>query len=140
MKREKRWQMKALLAACALGIALLAAACNRGGERGPAHVPVGGSGQTNSAGAIDAMPTLERAIEYARNYRLAYLYIISRRDGAPLTPDDVNFIRQNRPVQVAVSVITDDRRYVVLSSNVDLTPEHKTALSGRFNFEDRSGS
>ena len=141
MKRRRARHLPALLAAFALGAALLATGCNRGGgERGPAHVPVNGSAQNAGTGATDAMPTLERAIDYARSARLAYLYVISRRDGGALTPEDITFIRQNMPPQVAYTVRTDDRRYVVLSSNVDLTPENKTALAGRFNFEDRSGS
>lgn len=82
--------------------------------------------------------TFDGALNQGRRANLAHLYAISRRDGAAFTPEDKAFISSHSP-DLAHRILTDDARHVVIATNADFIPEHRQAITSRFNLEDYTG-
>src|SRR6185436_18460860 len=61
----------------------------------------------------------EEALRYVRNGQFTYIWVISRKDGKALQPDDSTFLKTNAP-QVVDWAATKDKTKVVAGTNFNL--------------------
>src|SRR6185295_9396241 len=54
----------------------------------------------------------EEALRFVRNGQYTYIYVISRKDGKPLSPEDSEFLKTNAP-QFVDKAATKDKTKVV---------------------------
>ncbi len=96
----------------------------------------------NRAASNQPAPKLsafERDMASVQRNHYARVYVISRPDGAQLTPDDIAYLKINMPLETTQRLLTDDDRRVIVGTNFDFKPEHFAALNQRFKLEDYTG-
>ena len=81
---------------------------------------------------------LERDLDAMRDAQFLFVYVLRRKDGAPLDSDDRRYAGQTIPQEMNRRVISDAGRAIVVGSNFRIPPEIQTLLAERFVFEDRS--
>jgi hypothetical protein len=119
-------------------LVLTLGACGGGGA--PATSPT----NTNTPAATPAGPSpspltdFEEALRFVRNGQYTYIYVISRKDGKPLTSEDSDFLKINAP-QLVDKAATKDRMKVVGGTNFNLEEGNLELLKKRFVVEDYSG-
>lgn len=121
----------------ALLVAPLAHACKPSGNE-PANAASSQNSNSAPRAALSPTPPLgdyESKLEYVRTARFAHIYVFSRRDGAPFTPDDITYIKANANERTNMWVKTDDGRKIIAGTNFDFTPENLEAERKRFNVE-----
>jgi hypothetical protein len=116
-----RARLCARLSTCAL-LLVCFAGCNRGGSRNAAPTP--------------QKSDFERKLDIVRRAPHVKIYVVRRRDSAPLTADDKLFLRRNTPPEVATWVLTDDGTTAIAGANFDFEPKNFQALSKDFTVED----
>ena len=79
----------------------------------------------------------EEALRYVRNGQFTYIWVISRKDGKPLQPEDSTFLKTNAP-QVVDWAATKDKTKVVAGTNFNLEEGNLEVLKKRFVVEDYS--
>lgn len=79
----------------------------------------------------------EEALRYVRNGQYTYVWVISRKDGKPLQPDDSTFLKTNAP-QVVDWAATKDKTKVVAGTNFNLAEGNLELIKKRFVVEDYS--
>lgn len=72
-----------------------------------------------------------------RSAGFTFVYVLRRRDGAPMEAEDRGVIRTNT-VDMNRRVSADDGRVFIIGSNYQLPPANHTALTARFAVEDMS--
>ena len=118
-------------------LVLTLGACGRGGA------PATSSTNTNTPAATPAGPSpspltdFEEALRFVRNGQYTYIYVISRKDGKPLTSEDSDFLKINAP-QLVDKAATKDRMKVVGGTNFNLEEGNLELLKKRFVVEDYS--
>jgi len=118
-------------------LVLTLGACGGGGA--PATSPT----NTNTPAATPAGPSpspltdFEEALRFVRNGQYTYIYVISRKDGKPLTSEDSDFLKINAP-QLVDKAATKDRMKVVGGTNFNLEEGNLELLKKRFVVEDYS--
>jgi len=119
-------------------LVLTLGACGGGGA------PATSSTNTNTPAATPAGPSpspltdFEEALRFVRNGQYTYIYVISRKDGKPLTSEDSDFLKINAP-QLVDKAATKDRMKVVGGTNFNLEEGNLELLKKRFVVEDYSG-
>lgn len=116
--------------------ATIAAAC--GGAVNQNRAERGNSATANANSAAQT-PQTPLESELARLQRANFRQIIafSRKDGAKLTSEDIEYFREYAPTeQINQRLKTDDERYFVAGTNYVFTPEQLDALGKRFAIED----
>ncbi len=121
VKARGRVARFAPLALCALALAC-SAGCNRGGSKTAAPTP--------------QKSDFEKKLDYVRRSQHIKIYVVRRRDGAPLNADDKLFLRRNTPPEVATWVLTDDGTTAIAGANFDFEPKNFQALAKDFTVED----
>jgi hypothetical protein len=123
-------------AAAAFLIALLAAisfsGCGRAGDGARRTV----APSPAAAASPKPMTPFERDLEYVRKGQFDHIYVLSRKDGAPLDSKDKAYIKEKAPMVTNMWVVTDDNRYAIAGVNAEFAPQQIEALRERFNFED----
>jgi len=115
---------------------LIFAACGGG-------APATSNTNTNISAATPAGPSpspltdFEEALRFVRNGQYTYIYVISRKDGKPLTPEDNEFLKTNAP-QFVDKAATKDKTKVVAGTNFNLEEGNLEMLKKRFVVEDYS--
>ena len=79
----------------------------------------------------------EEALRFVRNGQFSYIWVISRKDGKPIQPDDNAFLKTNAP-QVVDWAATKDKTKVVAGTNFNLEEGNLETLKKRFVMEDYS--
>ena len=98
---------------------------------------------TNTPTATPAAPSpsplsdFEEALRFVRNGQYTYIWVISRKDGKPIQPDDNTFLKANAP-QVVDWAATKDKTKVVAGTNFNLEEGNLEMLKKRFVMEDYS--
>ena len=98
---------------------------------------------TNTPTATPAGPSpspltdFEEALRFVRNGQYTYIWVISRKDGKPIQPDDNAFLKTNAP-QVVDWAATKDKTKVVAGTNFNLEEGNLEKLKSRFVMEDYS--
>ncbi|MDQ3907248.1 MAG: hypothetical protein M3268_02775 [Acidobacteriota bacterium] len=117
-----RARLCAWLSACAL-LLVCFAACNR-------------AGGTQTAAPTPQKSDFERKLDIVRRAPHIKIYVVRRKDSAPLSSDDKLFLRRNTPPEVATWVLTDDGTTAIAGANFDFEPKNFQALSKDFTVED----
>ena len=81
----------------------------------------------------------ERNLRYIRQAHFQYVWLFSRKDGAPLDKGDGEVLRANTPGAVDRIKADEEGRRFLVGLNFPIEPEHMAALRKRFNVEDYSG-
>jgi hypothetical protein len=108
----------------------------------------GGASSNSTTSSSEASPTpvaspspqtdFERTLQFVRNGQFTYIYVISRKDGKPLQPEDSIFLKTTAP-QVVDWAATLDKIKVVAGTNFNLDEGNMELLKKRFVVEDYSG-
>jgi len=80
----------------------------------------------------------EEKLKFIRNGQFNYIYVISRKDGKQLEPQDSNFLRTNAP-QVVDWVVTDDKTKAIGGTNFNLEEGNLNVIKKRLVVEDYTG-
>jgi hypothetical protein len=110
------------LSTCAL-LFVCFAGCNR-------------AGSSRQAAPTPQKSDFERKLDIGRRAPHVKIYVVRRKDGEPLQPDDKDYIRRNTPLEVATWLLTKDERAAIAGANFDFEPKHFEALNKRFTVED----
>ncbi|MBP6003490.1 MAG: hypothetical protein KA746_08670 [Pyrinomonadaceae bacterium] len=84
-----------------------------------------------------ALATLEKDIADMRTADFAFIYVLRRKDGGVLDPEDKSVVRTQTD-QVNRRVSSDGGKAVVVGSNFAIAPEKMTALYDRFAIQNYS--
>lgn len=93
----------------------------------------------NSAGsnAEAAKPTFEKDLEAMRTAGFSFIYVLRRKDGGPIDPEDKGAIRV-QTTQANRRVSADDGKAVIIGSNFQLAAHNMAAILQRFAVENYS--
>ena len=88
--------------------------------------------------AASPLSDFEEKLKFIRTGGFTYVYVISRKDGKPLEPEDSRFLRTNAP-QVVDWVVTDDKKKAVGGTNFNLEEGNLNVIKKRLVVEDYTG-
>ncbi len=114
---------------------VLFVACNHPAP--PNSTNTGSTGSTAAVPSPSPLTDFEEALRFVRNGQYTYVYVISRKDGKPLTPEDSEFLKTNAP-QFVDKAATKDKTKVVAGTNFNLEEGNMEVLKKRFVVEDYS--
>src|ERR1044071_2057455 len=130
--------MKRVSPICPIGLilVLILGACSGGG---PANSNTNTTAQAPASPLPSSSPLtdFEEALRFVRNGQYTYVYVLSRKDGKPLTSEDSDFLKINAP-QLVDKAATKDRMKVVGGTNFNLEEGNLELLKKRFVVEDYS--
>jgi hypothetical protein len=113
---------------------LLFGAC---GGHAPEPSNANTSPEAPASPAASPLTDFEEALRFVRNGQYTYVYVISRKDGKPFTPEDSDFLKTNAP-QFVDKAATKDKTKVVAGTNFNLEEGNLELLKKRFVVEDYS--
>jgi hypothetical protein len=99
----------------------------------------GGAGTSRGGAPSPPKTDFEHKLDIVRRAPHVKIYVIRRKDSAPLAADDKDYLRRNTPLELATWVLTDDGATAIAGANFDFEPKHFEALSKRFTVEDYTG-
>ena len=114
---------------------VLLASC--GGSPPTSNTNTNTSTATTATPASSPLSDFEETLQYVRNGQFTYIWVITRKDGKPLQPDDSTFLKTNAP-QVVDWAATKDKTKVVAGTNFNLEKGNLEMLKKRFVLEDYS--
>ena len=85
-----------------------------------------------------AARSFDRDFETMRTANFDFIYVMRRKDGAPLDGDDKKFVKLNSPVETNRFILSDDEKAVIAGSKYKFAEQNLMALRDRFNIEDFS--
>jgi hypothetical protein len=80
----------------------------------------------------------EQKLKVVRDAHFKYVWVFSRLDGKPFTPEDSQVLHTNAP-KVVDWVGMDDKKKFIAGSNFEIDPPQMGGLQKRFKIEDYSG-
>ena len=92
---------------------------------------------TTAGPSPSPLSDFEEALRFVRNGQYTYIYVISRKDGKPLSAEDSDFLKINAP-QFVDKAATKDKTKVVAGTNFNLEEGNLGMLKKRFVVEDYS--
>lgn len=105
--------------------------------------PADKSAEQTSTAQYSPEPTprdeFERNLRYIRQAHFQYVWLFSRKDGAPLDKADGDVLRVNTPRAVDRVRADEEGRRFLVGSNFDIEPANMAELRKRFNVEDYAG-
>ena len=113
---------------------LLLGACGGGAPDTP---KANTQAQAPASPSPSPLTDFEEALRFIRNGQYTYIWVISRKDGKALQPDDNTFLKTNAP-QVVDWAATKDKTKVVAGTNFNLEEGNLELLKKRFVVEDYS--
>ena len=102
-----------------------------------ANINTAVSTPTTAPPSPSPLTDFEEALRFVRNGQYTYIYVISRKDGKPISPEDSKYLKTNAP-QLVDMALTDDKRRVVGGTNFNLEEGNLEMLKKRFVIEDYS--
>ena len=90
--------------------------------------------------AANAEKTFEQDVESMRTADFVFIYVLRRRDGGPLDPDDKRYASQVIPQEMNRREISDSGKAIIVGSNFRMPEQNRKVLSERFAFEDLSNA
>jgi hypothetical protein len=112
------------------------AACG-GGAPATSNTNTSTTAATPAGPSPSPLTDFEEALRFVRNGQYTYIYVISRKDGKPLSPEDNEFLKTNAP-QFVDKAATKDKTKVVAGTNFNLEEGNLEMLKKRFVVEDYS--
>jgi hypothetical protein len=119
--RLKNFVRAILLATFALGLVFNAGCDPRGAK---------------TANASPPKSDFERSLDTVRRGQYVKIYVIRRKDGEALQPDDKAYLRASTPMETGMWIVTEDNRTAIAGAGFEFEPKHLDALSKRFTVED----
>ena len=116
---------------------LLLGACGGGGGPATSNTNTAAETPASSSPSPSPLSDFEEALRFVRNGQYTYIYVISRKDGKPLSPEDSDFLKTNAP-QFVDKAATKDKTKVVAGTNFNLEEGNLEILKKRFVVEDYS--
>jgi hypothetical protein len=80
----------------------------------------------------------EQKLKVVRDGHFKHVWVFSRLDSKPFTPDDSTVLHTNAP-KVVDWVGMDDKKKFIAGSNFEIDPPQMAVLQKRFKIEDYSG-
>jgi hypothetical protein len=80
----------------------------------------------------------EQKLKVVRDAHFKYVWVFSRLDGKPFTPEDSQVLHTNAP-KVVDWVGMEDKKKFIAGSNFEIDPPQMGGLQKRFKIEDYSG-
>ena len=98
------------------------------------------SAETPTPPAVSPTPlsALEQEVKAMRTADFNFIYVLRRKDAAPLDAADKKIASDNIPPEVNQRKVFDDGRAIIIGSNYRLPGENWKALGERFAIEDFS--
>lgn len=96
-----------------------------------------GREDTNADRAAPQVPSFDQEIAAMRTAGFSFIYVLRRKDGAPISPEDKSVIRV-QTTQANRRVSADDGRAVIIGSNFQLSEQNMSVISQRFAVENYS--
>jgi hypothetical protein len=124
MAGGRRWKILVRatgLSTFAIGL-VLSAGCDRRGAQ--------------TANTRPPKSDFERSIDTVRRGQYVKIYVIRRKDGEALQPDDKAYLRANTPMETGMWIVTEDNRTAIAGAGFEFEPKHLDALGKRFTVED----
>ena len=115
---------------------LIFAACG-GDAPNPSNTTTNTSTATPAGPSPSPLTDFEEALRFVRNGQYSYIYVISRKDGKPLSAEDSEFLKTNAP-QFVDRTATKDKTKLVAGTNFNLEEGNLEMLKKRFVVEDYS--
>ena len=81
---------------------------------------------------------LEKDLRSMRDAQFLFVYVLRRKDGAPLDADDRRYAGQVIPQEMNRRLVSDSGKAIVIGSNFKMPDDTQKVLSDRFAYEDRS--
>ena len=110
--------------------------CGRSGAN--SESPTAETPAASPRSSASPLSDLEEKLKFIRNGQFTYIYVISRKDGKQLDPQDSSFLRTNAP-QVVDWVVTDDKTKAIGGTNFNLEEGNLNVIKKRLVVEDYSG-
>ena len=88
--------------------------------------------------AEPAVRSFDRDLETMRTANFDFIYVMRRKDGAPLDGDDKRYVKLNSPVETNRFILSDEEKAVIAGSKYKFAEQNLMALRDRFNIEDFS--
>lgn len=85
-----------------------------------------------------ALSGFEQELNAMRTADFNFIYVLRRRDGAPLDAADKKTASDSIPPEINRRKIIEDGKAVIIGSNYRLPPENLSALADKFSVEDFS--
>ena len=82
--------------------------------------------------------TFEQDVESMRTADFLFIYVLRRKDGGKLDPDDKRYASQVIPQEMNRREISDSGKAIIVGSNFRMPEQNRKVLSERFAFEDLS--
>lgn len=82
-----------------------------------------------------ALSDLGTDLNALRDAQFLFVYVLRRKDGAPLDADDKRYAGQVIPREMNRRVVSDAGRAVLIGSNFRMPPDVQKVLAERFAFE-----
>ena len=120
-----------------VGLVLLLGACSGGAPQTSTTTTTNTPAATPAGPSPSPLTDFEEALRFVRNGQYTYIYVISRKDGKPLTSEDSDFLKINAP-QLVDKAATKDKMKVVGGTNFNLEEANLELLKKRFVVEDYS--
>jgi hypothetical protein len=121
-----------LLAACITAAGTFGIAC------GPdQRIMQSGKGSPSPSATADQRSSTEQELASMRNAGFSHIYVIRRKDGGPLDPDDKAVLRQ-QTYEANRRVSAEDGKAVIVGSNFQITVTNMGPLAERFAVQDFS--
>jgi hypothetical protein len=117
-------------------VALTVTNCGRSGDN--SESPTAETPAASPRANASPLSDLEEKLKFIRNGQFTYIYVISRKDGKQLDPQDSSFLRTNAP-QVVDWVVTDDKTKAIGGTNFNLEEGNLNVIKKRLVVEDYSG-
>lgn len=113
-------------------MALVVSACG-----GNEAILKSGKEPAGQANAESTKTSFEKDLESVRTADFSFVYVLRRKDGAPIDSEDKSVIRLNT-AQANRRVAADDGRAFIIGSNFALPPKNIAAIYERFAVENYS--
>ena len=81
---------------------------------------------------------IERDLKAMQDAQFLFVYVLRRKDGAPLDQDDRRYAGAVIPQEMNRRVVSDQGRAIIIGSNFVVPADIRSELSERFAFEDKS--
>lgn len=94
--------------------------------------------QANSSSRAPVRNSFERDLESMRTADFIFIYIMRRKDGAPLDVDDKSFASLVIPGEMNRRSVSDEGKAIIIGSNFKMPDESYKVLAERFAVEDLS--
>ena len=85
-----------------------------------------------------SLTDIEQDLKAMQDAQFLFVYVLRRKDGAPLDQDDRRYAGSVIPQEMNRRVVSDRGRAIVIGSNFRMPPDIQKVLAERFTFEDRS--